>query len=208
MDKSIELVETVDNSGEKPKCWRTESGIHAEVQFENAIHIDLQVDMTDEEAKTLYQRLEDQRTSRIQRTVRLYFGHRKTLREIATELGISKSQVFKDLQGFKQESIMRHKHELLKNHSPMSLMIDLETQTNERMRVLWEKFEHLEQFLRLLSPTLKRTQQRLSENPVSPIRKSNNLSQESRECRAIIESQKNLLTLISDNYNSRPRCLK
>jgi len=72
-------------------------------------------------------------------------------------------------------------------------MIDLETQTSERIKILWEKFEHLEQFLRLLSPTLKRIQQRLSGNPDSLIRKSNNLAQESRECRALIESQKNLL---------------
>ncbi len=117
MDKAIESVEMVDSSGAKTKWKRTESGIHAEVQFENAIHIDLQFDLTDEELKDFHQRLEDQRTARIQRAVRLYFGHRKTLREIATELKISKSQVFKDLQAFKRESILRHKHELLKNHS-------------------------------------------------------------------------------------------
>jgi hypothetical protein len=78
----------------------------------------------------------------------------------------------------------------------MSLMIDLEAQTAERLKVFWEKYEYLEQFLRLLSPTLKRTHQRLSKNPNGPIRKRESLAQESRECRALIETQKSLLAQI------------
>lgn len=76
--------------------------------------------------------------ARIRETIDLYCAKRKTIREIADILNISKSQVHKDLTTYKGEVLQGIQRDVKQNKLALGLLFDLTAQVDNRIRLLWQ----------------------------------------------------------------------
>jgi len=130
--------------------------------------------------------------ARIRETIDLYCAKRKTIREIADILNISKSQVHKDLTTYKGEVLQGIQRDVKQNKLALGLLFDLTAQVDNRIRLLWQKYEYLDKSLQVLGASLEKAHIRLQNNPNARL-KMNVLKETARETRIIINTQFNIL---------------
>jgi len=186
------MVDKVDKLG--PKWWRDERGINVLTQFSPEIHIDIDFNLTTDEYDNYIMMIQDRRASRVQRAVSLYFAEKKTLREIAKIVGVSKSQVHKDLRGYRKKFLSSIKLDLDLHQRAFGLLVELTEQVDNRIRILWSKYQELEECSRVLDTGIRRAYSRLEQNPRARMRNIDALREEAREKRIIIDSQRNILS--------------
>ncbi len=177
----------------EPRWSRESDGIHIDVEFAPEIHIDVDFNMTEQEYADLMDHIEGRRVSRIKQVVHLYYSARKTIREIADIVKVSKSQVHKDIVGFRNEFLSTVKHDLAINKKALGLLVELFVQTDSRIRALQEQYEQLGQCLQVLGTGIRRVSNRLTANPAARISREATLREEAKEIRVLIQEQRAIL---------------
>ena len=182
--------------------YKDEEGLHIDVDFLPEVFIDtnfypeidmlVEVGMTEDDFNAHLNGIVKKRVVRIKEEITLYFSKRDSIREIAEKLGISKSQVHKDLSNYKQELLQGIKQDIRLNKLPLGLLVDLTAQVDTRIRLLWHKYDYLNRSLQILGAILERTYIRLQKNPNARI-KTGALKEASRETCAIIDIQCDIL---------------
>ncbi|MCX5695976.1 MAG: sporulation transcriptional regulator SpoIIID [Candidatus Omnitrophica bacterium] len=182
--------------------YKDEEGLHIDVNFLPEVFIDtnfspeinmpVEVSMTEDDFNTHLNGIAKRRVVRIKEEITLYFAKRDSIREIAEKLGISKSQVHKDLSSYKQELLQGIKQDIRLNKLALGLLVDLTAQVDTRIRLLWHKYDYLNRSLQILGAILERTYIRLQKNPNARI-KTEALKEASRETCAIIDIQCDIL---------------
>jgi len=168
--------------------------LEVEVQFQPEIFIDLEFDLTEDEYNQQVNAFLNLRSARIQQEVKLHFAERKSCREIESIVKISKSQVHKDIVAYRNEFLKSIKQDISFNKSALGLLVELTAQVENRIRLLVGKYDDLEISLQVLGVPIERAYNRLKKNPNVQIGNANRLKEIAREKRAIIESQRNILS--------------
>lgn len=182
--------------------YKDEEGIHIDLDFYPEIFIDanfspeitIPIDfaLSEDDFSAHLNGIAKRRVVRIKEEITLYFAKRDSIREIAEKLGISKSQVHKDLSNYKQELLQGVKQDIRLNKLALGLLVDLTAQVDTRIRILWHKYDYLNRSLQILGALLERTYIRLQKNPNARI-KTEALKETSRETCAIIDIQCDIL---------------
>jgi len=181
----------MDNFGTR---WhRDAEGIHIDVEIQPEITVPLEFNLSDTEYARQIDILVNWRTTRIQRAAKLYFADKRTVREIAEVLKISKSQVHNDIAGYRNEVLKSIKQEVGPNGSAFGLIVELLTQVENRIRLLSDNYDDLQNSLKILGIPLERIANRLKANPKARITNANVLKEIVRERRILMEAQKNIL---------------
>ncbi len=108
--------------------------------------------------------------------VRLYFVMQYTLQEVAKEVGISKSQVGREVQAIKREILRFAKKDIGTNKKILGHMVGLMEQIKYQTCLAWEKYNQLEDDLNLLRTRIKEASESIRQNPDA---KLSNLSESS-----------------------------
>ncbi|MCK9573043.1 MAG: sporulation transcriptional regulator SpoIIID [Candidatus Omnitrophica bacterium] len=172
---------------------RDAEGIHIDVEIQPEITVPLEFNLSDTEYARQIDILVNWRTTRIQRAAKLYFADKRTVREIAEVLKISKSQVHNDIAGYRNEVLKSIKQEVGPNGSAFGLIVELLTQVENRIRLLSDNYDDLQNSLKILGIPLERIANRLKANPKARITNANVLKEIVRERRILMEAQKNIL---------------
>ena len=118
--------------------------LHIEVQFEQAIHIDQNFELTDNEIAFMYGLVGSPKESRMQAIQKLYFGVSLPVRQIATHLNLSVSQVYSDINECKQNIIKGIKKDLRSNKKILAHMCELVEGLGYQIQITWRNYEDLE----------------------------------------------------------------
>lgn len=158
------------------------------------IHIDVEIPLTDAEYDYQVELFEQTRSERIRKEVHLYFSVRKTIREIAGIIGISKSQVHKDLRRYRDDILRGVKDDIRINSRTLTTLVELTEQAYARMRVLYAKYDELDECVQVLRVGIRRDADRLRCNSNYRIREQDKKIIQARELRILIDSQSNILS--------------
>ena len=170
---------------DKSRGWWRENG---------KTYVNVEFNLTEEEYQYQLRLLEDSRSVRIEQEIRLHYAEMKTLREIADIVKISKSQVHKDLIEYRKTALKARKLDVDKNGRAAGLLIELEAQTNNRIRLLYQKYDEMEMVVQVLRIGIKRTYERVKKNPNARIRDYDKIKSDAREIRIHIETQRNIMS--------------
>jgi len=176
------------------RWYRDAEGIHINVEIQPEITVSSEFNLSDTEYAQQLDTFVNWRTTRIQQAAKLYFADKRTVREIAGVLKISKSQVHKDIVGYRSEILRGIKQEVDPNGSAFGLIVESLTQVGNRIRLLSDNYDDLQNSLKILGIPLERAANRLKANPKARITNVNTLKEIIRERRNVMETQKNIIS--------------
>ena len=166
----------MDKQEEKPHSWKDADGVHVEVDF---------TEPENEQAETVHFG-ESEQELRVERVAKLYYYERKTIREIATLEGISKSQIHNDLKRFIQDASRIIRADVKFNKRALGLLAGLQTQANERIKILLQEHQRLGGYLEILGEAVR-------SGLMNPEVNAQNLNEPLREVRLLIDGRNRIL---------------
>lgn len=110
--------------------------------------------LTSDKHENLLESWADEAEARKEQVLRYCLIEKKSVREAAEQLGISKSQVYRNLQGYRQEYLKCVRKDLRRNRRILDHMVGLMVQVDARTGELWDHYEVLTQDVILLKNEL------------------------------------------------------
>lgn len=108
-------------------------------------NIDEWVDVSIEDAVEVFEgNVHISKDSRKQIIADFYFGRQYTLYEVAEEIGISKSQVWREVEEIRNEMLHHIRKDIRLNKRVLGFMVDLMAGIYSQQRIVWEKYNELE----------------------------------------------------------------
>jgi len=132
------------------------------VELEPEIKVDLQFNLTDKELEYMQSLVGCTKEQRKQEIARLYFTRKHTLEEVGAILGISKSQVGREVEEIKTEALGDIKKDLRTNKKVLGHMVGLMIQVDHQTAVILSKIDELDKHAEPLRQIMRRADEQVS----------------------------------------------
>ena len=139
--------------------------IHIDWPFAQPIDFDIQFELTGKELIYMTDLVGDKREIRMQKIARLYFAMKVTVRDIAQQLKLGKTQVYNDLSDYKRQIMKDIKKDLRMNKKLLGHMIELMEEIHHQTRTIWYKYQQLEEEAGVIRAGLHQAARDRRENP-------------------------------------------
>ena len=106
--------------------------------------IKAEFNLTKDEYQGLMNRLVDSKDERLDNVMRLYFGMKFSMKQVAKQLDVSTATIGFDVQKLRHKALRTYKKDLRQNKKIFNHMIDLVIQTEQRTKELWYQYRILQ----------------------------------------------------------------
>jgi len=139
--------------------------INVTVEFPNEIVIDQEFELNKREYAYLTNMVGDKHEVRKAQVAKYYFTLGYTIKDIAGHLGVSMSQIHRDIQHVKRDALKEIKKDLRANKKILGHMVSLMVQVQDRIRTIWIEYNKVDDNATLLRQTVEQERERLRNDP-------------------------------------------